>query len=278
MGCFGDVGEILAPVAKIAAPIVGATNPLAGAAMAVGGSLVGGSHADDAIGSATDAQVAGANAATALQQKALDQQWNMYQQNRADLAPFRSYEQAQLNRSTRNLNTLENLIKAGPGNFQASPGYQFSFDQGVQARDRSAAARGRLNSGAQDKALTRYGQGMANQEYDNFLNRYYQSLTPYQSLTGTSQTATNTGIQAGQNMSNSLTGIYNKMAGNQISAGDARASGYIGQANAQTGTGNDLARIAGGIDWGGIGQQVSGWFDNPGTSPANTNYSSLWNG
>jgi hypothetical protein len=35
--------------------------------------------------------------------------------------------------------------------FQESPGYQFQMDQGVQALDRSAAARGMLNSGAQMK-------------------------------------------------------------------------------------------------------------------------------
>lgn len=55
--------------------------------------------------------------------------------------------------------------------FQQTPGYQFAMDQGIQARDRSAAARGMLTSGAQQKELTRFGQGIANQEYNNWLNR-----------------------------------------------------------------------------------------------------------
>lgn len=55
--------------------------------------------------------------------------------------------------------------------FQQTPGYQFAFNQGVQALDRSAAANGRLDSGAQAKELTQYGQGIANQEYNNWLSK-----------------------------------------------------------------------------------------------------------
>lgn len=53
--------------------------------------------------------------------------------------------------------------------FQTSPCYQFAFDQGQAASDQSAIARGNLNSGATLKDLNTYGQGVANQEYQQYL-------------------------------------------------------------------------------------------------------------
>jgi hypothetical protein len=54
---------------------------------------------------------------------------------------------------------------------QQDPGYQFRMSQGVSALDRSAAARGLLQSGAQQKALTQYGQGLASSELANAFQR-----------------------------------------------------------------------------------------------------------
>ncbi len=80
------------------------------------------------------------------------------------------------------LSKIEAGIESGefdPGVFDpsqidvtADPGYQFRMKQGVEALDSSAAARGRLLSGAQDKALTKYGQEMGSQEYNNAYARY----------------------------------------------------------------------------------------------------------
>lgn len=53
----------------------------------------------------------------------------------------------------------------------SDPGYQFRMTQGVNALDRSAAARGMLQSGAQQKALTQYGQGLASSELNNAFQR-----------------------------------------------------------------------------------------------------------
>ncbi len=59
--------------------------------------------------------------------------------------------------------------------FQQSPGYQFARDQGLQAIQRSAAARGTLLTGGTLKALDQYGTGVANQDYNNYFNRAYQT-------------------------------------------------------------------------------------------------------
>lgn len=55
--------------------------------------------------------------------------------------------------------------------FKVGPGYQFALNQGLQGVDRGAAARGLLGSGNAAMALNDYAQGIANQEYGNWLNR-----------------------------------------------------------------------------------------------------------
>ncbi|KKK74367.1 hypothetical protein LCGC14_2884500, partial [marine sediment metagenome] len=50
--------------------------------------------------------------------------------------------------------------------FYKSPGYDFRFQEGTRAIDRSAAARGQLMSGGIVRELTRYGQGLASSEFN----------------------------------------------------------------------------------------------------------------
>jgi len=113
--------------------------------------------------------------------------------------------------------------------FQADPGYAFRLAEGQKALDRQAAARGGLISGAALKGAQRYGQDMGSQEYMNAFNRYQAErsarLNPLQSLAGMAQTSTNQLGAAGQNYANA--------ASEAIGAGaQARASGYMGTANA----------------------------------------------
>jgi hypothetical protein len=68
------------------------------------------------------------------------------------------------------------LVGGDISKFQESPGYQFAMEQGVQALERGASARGGLLGGRQMKELTRYGQGMASQEFGNWLTQL-QNMT-----------------------------------------------------------------------------------------------------
>jgi hypothetical protein len=117
----------------------------------------------------------------------------------------------------------------GTDQFQQDPGYAFRQAEGMKALERSAAARGNLLSGSTLKGVQRFGQDLASQEYQNAFNRFQTEraarLNPLQSLMGSGQSAANvmTGA-AGQMGQNEASNIYN--------AGQARASGYIGQANA----------------------------------------------
>jgi hypothetical protein len=86
-------------------------------------------------------------------------------------------------------------------------------------------------SGSTLKGIQRFSQDLASQEYQNAFNRYQversAKLNPLQSLMGSGQSAANvmTGA-AGQMGQNEAANIYN--------TGQARASGYIGSANALT--------------------------------------------
>jgi hypothetical protein len=120
----------------------------------------------------------------------------------------------------------------GMQDFTQDPGYQFRLDEGQKAIERSAAARGGLQSGSALKAAARFGQNLGSQEYQNAFNRYQvnrsNQLNPLQSLMGSGQSATNTLTSAaGQQGQNQASNIYN--------AGNARASGYIGSSNALAG-------------------------------------------
>jgi hypothetical protein len=127
--------------------------------------------------------------------------------------------------------------------FTADPGYQFRLDQGQQAMERSAAARGGLLSGAALKDANTYAQGQASQEYqaayDRFNTNRSNKLNPLLSLAGSGQVASGALGSAATGAAASGTaalGEYGATVGNNLtSAGNARASGYVGTANAVTG-------------------------------------------
>lgn len=118
-----------------------------------------------------------------------------------------------------------------PANFLANqdPGYAFRMSEGMKGLERSAAARGGLLSGAALKGITRYGQGLASDEYQNAFNRYQtqraNTLNPFASLAGVGQTSANT-------MTNAAGQFGQQIGSNIIGAGNAAAAGQIGQANA----------------------------------------------
>jgi hypothetical protein len=187
------------------------------AAATIGSALLGASSSR----SAAKTQAGAADRATELQREQFERQIELQ-------APFREV-------GLRALNKLEGASEYTPfgmQQFQADPGYGFRMSEGMKALERSAAARGGLMSGATGKALTRYGQEMGSQEYQNAFNRYQAErsarLNPLQSLAGVGQTATNALGVAGQN--------YATGAGEALGAGaQARASGYMGAANAISG-------------------------------------------
>lgn len=55
--------------------------------------------------------------------------------------------------------------------FTEDPGYQFTLQQGIEAKDQSAAGDGSLYSGGQQKELLEYGQNLGSQQYQDVYDR-----------------------------------------------------------------------------------------------------------
>jgi hypothetical protein len=174
------------------------------------------------------------------QQLALQKQ--MYEQSRADFAPYRES-------GTANLNQLNTLLGIGgntgaadygrfatadftPADFAANqdPGYAFRISEGLKAVDRQAAARGGLISGNALKASQAYGQDMASQEYGNAFNRYQtirgNTLQPFQMGAAAGQSAA-----AMQGQSNANYGSAGSQALGAYGQGASTAYGNQGQAS-----------------------------------------------
>ena len=144
------------------------------------------------------------------------------------------------------------------------------MSEGMKGVERSAAARGGLLSGANLKNIQRFGQDLGSQEYMNAFNRYQTNranqLNPLQSLMGVGQTSANTLGSAAQQ--------YGAGAGEMALQGaNARASGYVGSANAWNqalgGVTNALGQGAGmyGMFGGAPASVASGGFSSvPGTT------------
>lgn len=244
------------------AAIVGGT-----LAAGIGGAAIG-AHA---AGKAADTQANAALSAAQLQAQSADkalafqkEQWSTEQKN---LAPW-------LSAGTDAIGTLSGMMKNGgfpdwtetfqaPTNVteQNDPGYAFRQAEGQKGIERMAAARGGLLSGGTAKALDQYNQDYASNEYGNVYNRAFNEYaTRYNqfeqnntnkfnrlgAISGIGQTAANTLGTLGTNFANQSGSILMNSATNQgydiNRAGAARASGYLGGANAWSG---GISNIAG---------------------------------
>lgn len=106
------------------------------------------------------------------------------------------------------LQTLENI-----------PGFQFTEQQGQKAIENSAFAHGTGLTGGTEKALDMFGQGVASQYYQDYVNNLLN--------------ASGLGQRAG-----TVAGDYTTQAGN------AQAAGTVGSANAQNAMVGNLGNIA----------------------------------
>lgn len=143
-----------------------------------------------------------------------DTQMKMFQQIRSDNEPYRLGGYGAYGQLQALLGLGGDPAKAQQAfqGYQDSTGYQFRLGEGIQAIDRSAAARGGLNSGATMKALERYGQNLASSEFNNYLNQLQGVIAP-------GQQALTTNASAGQNAANAI-------GNSAMAAGAARASAY----------------------------------------------------
>jgi hypothetical protein len=181
---------------------------------------------DDIINAIGAKQAADAQAKAA--QDAINLQREIYGQQRADQAPW-------LQAGMTSLGDLAKL-QNDPSSINQSAAYQFRMQQGQQALERSAAARGGLMSGGFMKGLDRYSQGLASDEYGNQWNRL---LGIAQMGQGSGQSLGNMGSHYADSSSNlygalgnanaaGISGMYGGAAGAVRSAGNLAALGMGG--------------------------------------------------
>jgi len=177
------------------------------------------------------------------------------------------------------VNSLEEL--------QATPGYKFQLEQGLQSLGNSAAARGSLLSGRQLKDVNNYAQGQASTGYQGAWERAQQAyqnafardtsnksntFNRLQSMAGQGQQAA--GTQGGYTMqgAGALAGVATNLGNTQ--GGLAQAQGQ-NQANMYTGIGNALNQ---GIGTGlGMSNQFGGGTTTAGGGGGATNAPSISN-
>lgn len=213
---------------------------IGGGAAILGGAAIGANASSKAASAQENAINKAAETTEESSQLAREQEWKMWEEQKALQEPFRTA-------GIGALSTLQQKMVAGPGEFTQSPGYLSRLTEGESGINRALASRGMYDSGKALTALTRYNQDYATNDYQNFLNNYYQSLQPYQTLVGTgNQTAVTLGNQAGQvgsNLANIEMSRGNALADAYVGAGNARASGYINAGNAWGGALNQAGTL-----------------------------------
>lgn len=110
--------------------------------------------------------------------------------------------------------------------FTSSPGYQFQLDQGLDALNRTAAARGMLGGGNLSQDSIKYATGLASQDYNNWLGQLGGLVNPELAATGGAAS----GI-AGANTN--LANLYNQDATNRVNVAGNQAGGLANANNFQ---------------------------------------------
>lgn len=243
-------------------------------------SLIGGILGSNAASTASQQEQQAAqqaiNQTKNAQNQALGIQNTAQQQGQSYLNPY-------WNTGTAALSNLGNLLGVGKPtgagygsltqpyqNFQAptlaqaeaQPGYQFALQQGENALQNSAAARGTLLSGATAAGIQNYGQQAAEQNYGNVFGQdlatyqqnaqnYYQNqANTWNRLFGLGQS----GQQAGSNLAglgeqyagmgtNTVMGAAGQIGNYLLDKGTAAAQGTLGANNAWQGALNQFGQL-----------------------------------
>lgn len=199
--------------------------------LSVGGSLLSGLLGSGAASSAADTQSAAANRAAELAQA-------QYQQTRADLAPYREYGTAAGSDLVNRLTRLTSPFNPTQASLKATPGYQFTKTQGLQAVQNANAAKGLGISGAALKGAANFATGLADSTYKtqfdidqaNKTNSFNKLLALIQTGQNAAAQTGTFGTQAAQNAGQFAT-----------SGANAQAAGTVAGANALGGAANTAA-------------------------------------
>lgn len=208
---------------------------VAAAAIGAVGAVAGGAMASSGAKKAAQTQAASADAASQIQ-------WDMYDQTRKDLDPYKQAGDTSLNQLMGQMTPDGYFNQTYTGqDIYSDPSYQFRLQQGQDAIQSSAAAQGGLLSGATLKALQNHGQESASQEYSNAYNRFNADQTNrYNRLSNLVGIGQNAAAQVG----NAGAQTAQAVANNTMAGANSIAAGQVGSANAWAGAANNLGSMA----------------------------------
>lgn len=148
-----------------------------------------------------------------------------------------------------------------------TPAYQFPLQEGINALDRTAASKGMLLSGAQQKGINQYGQNFAlSNALGPAMANYQAYLKNIAGLTNIGQTTANTlggyQMQTGQlkgaaNLAQAQ--MQNALAGGMSTANAASDRQNYLQSLTEPNIGSTLGAVAG-LDWNQIGKALGNVF------------------
>lgn len=222
--------------------------PIVGGVLGLGGQLGSAAIQANAARKAAGIQSGATEYAADIQKQIWDEQKGIYQkqydQGRADWAPYQQTGVGALSE----LGSQDFRRDFTMSDFQKDPGYEFRMAEGQKALERSAAARGGLQSGGTLKALARYGQDYASGEFTNAYNRFNadrdRRFNRLSSLAGIGQNAASALSGLGQNYANQMgsggQNYANQMGNLAMQGANAKASGVLGTGGAW---GNAISNI-----------------------------------
>jgi hypothetical protein len=226
------------------------------------GAVAGGLIAADASRHAANTQADATNRVTDMQ----GQQW---QQTQANMKPYldlgtssispllkaMGYNATQNDDGTWSYNgidpsnpLMQRFTAPTAAEAEATPGYQFTLQQGLKATQNSAAARGLGTSGAALKGASTYATGLADSTYNDVYQRALNTFNTNYKSASDNATRLGTIVGNGQNAAGGLGALGAQTTaniGNTITSGaNAQAAGTIGSANALTGALGSLGNNA----------------------------------
>lgn len=239
------------PIAAIGGAISGGTSLLSG--------ILGHNAASDAAKMQAQAGAAAAAGQKTAGVQAQDVQTQQLASEKANAQPYLSLGSSASSTLTNALAPGGSLSSGWNSTFTAptaeqareTPGYQFTLDQGMNALQNSAAARGGLLSTGTAKNLAGYTTGLADTTYNDVYNRSLQAYNTNYSTFRNNQNdlfqrlygAAGLGENAANALNSTSAGTTNALAGNLIGnaqlvgndlmgVGNAQAAGRIGSTNA----------------------------------------------
>ncbi len=209
------------------------------AAAVVGSAVVGAYSANKSAKAQSKAAQQGMDAEERIAYENRELQRELAEQQRQDFAPWRDVGEQALNQIWSGIQSGE--FEVGDIDVTKDPGYQFRMSEGIGALDASAAARGRLLSGAQQKGVNEYAQNVASQEYANaYAREANQKANKFNMLSGLSS-----GGQASAAGQAQATSNLAQTEGNILSnLGQSQAYGYQQQGQARAGAYQGMAQSA----------------------------------